>query len=132
MADDMNRIAIHGFWLAVGVMFFSMVSMGMFQRLGLPVTFVGMLVLLVCGVCLRRMLWGESRLALGVCGAALLIFFLPVLAMSSGGDESAFRVAGGIMMMIYLPFYWLPFGVGLMAGGIARRSREADVSLKPS
>ena len=117
---EMSRIGIHAAFLAIGMMMFSMVAMGLFQTLGLTVMGVAAALLIVGGVCLRRSLWSEWRVVLGVGGLALLIFFLPVLAMSSG----AFSTAWGVMMMIYLPFYWLPFIVGLMAGGLFKRSRR--------
>ena len=92
---------------------FSMVSLGFFQHFLYSAFVVWVLVLIASGIALRHYLWskpGEAWLILVMAPALWLVFFI--------GEAIEFFIT------YYLPFYWIPFALGLLIGGIRIKGRR--------
>lgn len=127
----MNRLVIHGVIVAAAMLLFAGFTLGSFGLLGWPACVVWGVALMAGGFILRRALWRDFGTASKVLGVALLISFLGIIGLALPGDtyvpmSKALSAGWQVMAVLYLPFFWLPFVLGLIAGGLHRRNRLAE------
>lgn len=85
------------------------------------------------GFGLRRTQWRDFGTAGKVFGVAVLISFFGILGLAHVGDTpvpmpKALSTVWQLMSVFYLPFFWLPFGLGLIVGGPCRTKQLAACS----
>lgn len=127
----MNRPVIHGIIVAATMLLFAGFALGAFGLLGWPAFTVWGVALMAGGFILRRVLWRDFGTAFKVLGVAQLISFLGIVGLAFLADtyvplSKALSAGWQVMALHYLPFFWLPFGLGLIAGGLHRRIRLAE------
>jgi hypothetical protein len=127
----MNRLVTHGVIVAAAMLLFAGFALGSFGLFGWPACVVWGAALIAGGFTLRRTFWKDSGTALNVLGLAVLISFLGIVGLAHLGDtyvpwSKALSAGWQVMAVHYLPFFWLPFGLGLLAGGLHRRNRLAE------
>lgn len=109
--EQLPKILPPGIALAFAMYVFCMLSIAFSQIFQHSAILVSVVVLVASGILLRLKLWTGPGEALAILCMALslwLVFFI--------SDVEFFAVH-------FLPFYWLPFTIGLLFGGIRIRRR---------
>ena len=96
----------------------------------------GMVVLALFGFVLRRWVWPERKKVWKIIGAGFLFFMLFQLALSlfSKDSRGLAEVMDSVYMVmgLYVLLFWLPFAIGIVAGGFRRKTGHADPSEHPT
>lgn len=89
----------------------------------------GMAVLALLGFILRRWVWPERKQVWKIIGAGFFCFTLIQLALAlfTDGSRGLAEVMNsvGMVMGLYLLCFWLPFSLGILAGGFLHKARHA-------
>lgn len=95
----------------------------------------GMVVLAVLGFILRRWVWPERKQAWKIIGAGFLCFMLFQLTLIlTSGTRGLAEVMESVNMMMWLCvlWFWLPFAIGVLIGGLRRKAEPAKLSEHPA
>ena len=96
----------------------------------------GIMVLALLGLILRRWVWPERKQVWKIIGAGFLLFMLFqfALALFASGSRGLAGMldAVSMAMWLYVPWFWLPFALGILAGGFRRKARHAGPSEHPT
>ena len=120
------KALIHGVGLAFCMLLASAVWLGVLQFF--PITaamFFSIPLMILAGFVARRKLWPRPAMAGGVVIVGLLCFMSAVGLVGMFGNQpvnvgNIFHGVYELMLGFYGPFYWLPFIIGIAAGGLWR------------
>jgi len=110
---------------------FAGLSVSVFNQAGWSAVVVWIALLVSGGMFLRRNIWMLFRFAAQAFSVALVATFIIVTVLAALGDNplsiaDATSAAGQMMVVYYLPFFWLPLAVGLITGGFLPSKQEAE------
>ncbi len=120
-----SKILTHGVLVAVALLIYSMLALaiGAFLRYFHAASVVWVPIIVVLGLMAKRKFWPTWSVAIHVIAVGLSSSFviLVVIAATSSSPVSAFTVISraGQLMGFYSVWFWLPFVIGVVIGGIA-------------
>ncbi|MFK7850787.1 MAG: hypothetical protein AB8D78_07400, partial [Akkermansiaceae bacterium] len=129
------RVSAYGFLIAVGMLAYFGVAVGLFQHLHFVAVIVWIPILVLIGVLVRRRFLPYSTDSLAAVGFGLLLSSLVVVGLGifTGSDDGSVTLWNKVqaIAMLYGLWFWLPFVAGITLGGFrTKEEAEQDAALK--